>query len=131
MANEITVNASLNVNNFNQLYQSSPSVVRANQVNNNGPTPGAVVVLTSGVIISLAALVLPGYAQLHNLDRTNYVEYGLHDGSTFRPFGELLPGDIAVFRFSRRMLTANGTADGFYLKANSATCNVQVNCFDA
>lgn len=130
MANEITISTQLVVNNVNLQYQASQTM-RANQSVANGPSPGALKVTTGGVTVSLAQLTLGGIVQIINLDPTNYVSWGLLDGGNFRPIGELLPGEFATFRLSRSVLTANAAADVIRLVANTATCNVQFNCFDS
>lgn len=129
MSNEITINTQITVNHGYLQWQNS-STMRANQSVTGGPSPGSLSVTTSGVTVSLAQLTLGGIVQIVNLDPTNYVTWGLLDGGIFRPMGELLPGEFAVFRLSRSVLTANTAADVIRLVANTATCNVLFNCFD-
>ena len=131
MAGTVTVSASLKVVNGNLQYQSQPTSYTASQATANGPAPGSVVATTAGVNVSFAALTLPGFVIIRNLDATNYVTWGLYDGTTFRPVGELQPGESHVLRFARTLLTANAAADVVRLVANSANCNVQVQCFDS
>lgn len=131
MANEISISAGIKLKNGNLAFSSSPTSFQANQSVANGPSPGAVKALTSGTTVSFAELTLPGWAAITNTDASNFVTYGLFDGSTFRPLGELRPGETAVLRFSRTMLTANAAADVFRLVADTATVIVLVNCLDA
>ena len=130
MSNEFTISAQIKLNNGNLQYTGAPASYQANQTTQNGPTPGAVTATTGGIDISLTQLTTPGFVQITNLDSTNYVTFGLHDGSTYRPLGECLPGETAVFRLARNILTANTAADKLYLMANTANCNCLVNAFD-
>jgi hypothetical protein len=130
MSNEITVGAYLKVNNGNLQFGSTPSSFKADQATANGPTPGSILATTAGVTVSLAELTVPGMCQVTNLDSTNYVSFGLYIGSTFYPFGEVLPGESNVFRLARDILTANAGAAVLRVKANTANCYVNVSAFD-
>lgn len=132
MANEISINAQVAVRMGNLQYQSNPGQFKANLSVANGPSPGAVTATTGGVNVSLAQLTLPGMLRITNTDSTNYVTFGLYEisGTIFRPFGELLPGETAILRLSRSVLTANTAADVIRLVAHTASCVVQFDCFD-
>ena len=130
MTQQINGSIGLSINNGNLQFQSS-NHLGATQVNANGPSPGAILATTGGVNVSFAQLVLPGVCLIKNNDPTNYVTIGLFDGSTFRPFAEVLAGETYLLRFSRTMLTANTAADVLRLVANTATVDVEILCFDA
>ena len=132
MANEITVTASVSVANGNLTFSGNSQNFRASQTTANGPAPGAVTLSASGAgtLIGLSQLTLPGWCQVKNCDATNYCTIGLYDGTTFRPFIELQPGEVAVFRLSRTLLTANTAADVLHGLANTAPVVVQFNCLD-
>jgi len=133
MSNEITVVAQVQVNNVNLQDISQPKSFQADQATANGPSPGAVTATTGGTNVSFAQLTLPGICTLHNCDQNNYVSYGLYETGSpgvFRPFGELLPGETNIVRFSRTLLTANAGADVLRLVAHSASVVVLVKCLD-
>lgn len=139
MANEIQVRSSLQVNNGNLRYQSQPTAFTATQNGGaKGPTPGMLSVSTTGTDVDLSQLSTPGVCRIMNLDDTNYIEWGIHDGSLFHPIGEALPGESYVIRFSRNLgeeesVPGTGTTavlNAFYLRANTGTCQVLVEAFE-
>lgn len=131
MSGSITVTSGIVVNNGSLQYNSYPKGFTATQTNANGPSPGTVTVTTGGVTIDLSKLTTPAIVHFVNLDPTNFVSYGLYDSTTFRPFGELLPGESWVLRLSRTLLTANTAADVLRMVADTASVKVLVACFDA
>ncbi len=136
MSNEIQVQSTLRINKGNLSILRSPvflaTLTAASPV---GPTPGSVPVATTGTTIDLSKLTaLGGWCVITNTDSTNYVTYGIYAGAVFYPFGEILAGESVVLRLSRILLYgATGTAhvDDLYMVANTATCNVTVEAFDA
>lgn len=144
MANEATVNCSLSIrkgtNPVVMDYRSGPSNFRATVTGTKGPTPGAVTVSTLGTVIPFSELVTPGLCWIINRDPDNYVEYGIYDPETdvFYPWGELLPGELSAFRFSRNLheeYTGTGTGttaatNQVMFKANTADCIVSVEAFE-
>lgn len=139
MANEISILSKLTVRKGNLNYSSSPSSFRADMTGTKGPSPGLLTITTTGENVSFAELDTPGEVWIQNLDATNYVEFGIHDGSLFHPVGEILPGKDARFRLSRNLgeeedLPGTGTSavvNAFYLRANGASCAVRVDAFDS
>lgn len=127
MANEVTVRAVLTIRKGNLVFASNPQQYSADASTAKGPVPGNVLATTSGVNVDLSGLTTPGFAFLHNLDSTNYVEYGIHDGSTFFPLGELLPNEFTIVRLARNILAGSNE---LRLKANTASCNVSVSAFE-
>lgn len=135
MANEISVSGDLRVNKGNLLYNSSGGGYNADLSGTVGPTPGSISVATSGTTVNLEQLTgYGGFCRIKNNDLVNYVEYGVHDGAEFFPFGELRPGEAVVIRLSRNIEYGSaGTAlsNTFRIRANTAACIVQVDVFDA
>lgn len=144
MSNEARIQTSLSIKSGSFSVQSNPTVFTADVTNLKGPSPGAITISVHGTIIDFSQLTLPGLCTLQNLDPTNYVEYGIREPLTnlFYPMGEILPGEIYVLRLSRnlnREYVGTGTGTGgtivgdsvFYMRANSAQCNVVVGGFDA
>jgi hypothetical protein len=138
MANEATVRVSLSVRSgATPLYQSTPSGFSADMAAPKGPSPGAITVTTAGVDVDLAELSIPGLCFLHNTDDEYTVEYGIHDGSVFHPFGEMLPGEQAMFRFSKNLgeehvtlgTGTTATVNSFHMKAYGGSAIVKVECF--
>ena len=130
MAGTIQVTSGIVVNNGSLQYNSYPKSFQASQLTANGVTPGTVTINTSVTDVSLASLLTPGIIHIVNLDLVNFVTFGLHDGSTFRPLGELLFGESWCFRLSRTILTANTAADKFAMVADTAAVKVLVAAFD-
>ncbi len=122
MANEITVQCQLKVDNGNSHYINAPSQYFATQTTRNGPSPGAVTVTTGGVTISLSQIASPGMARLTNSDATNFVRVGLYISSTFYPMLKLKPGETQVLRLSSDVLTANAGAAVVRAVADTASC---------
>lgn len=127
MADEARVQVSVQVNdtNTNKSYQSDNTAYNEDITTPTGPSPGTVSATTAGVSVTFTGLSTPGLCVLKNMDGTNYVEYGIWDGVTFHELGELPPDNKPqVIKLSRNMT-------GFRLKANTATCLVLVEAFEA
>lgn len=138
MANEATIRTSLMIKKGNIFYQSNPTAFKANVTGTKGPVPGAVSIAATvtGTDIDFSELVTPGLCRLQNLDATNFVTYGIWDGVSFFPLGELLPGETYVLRLSRYLgeeFAGTGTpadVNTFRMKADTAACNVLVEAFE-
>lgn len=138
MANEATIRSSLQI--FKQSgdvtvldYQGRPSTFQADVTGTAGPSPGVVNATTAGVEVDLSALTTPGLCRVMNLDATNYVQFGVWDGTNFWELGELLPGESYVFRLARTISDGTGTSyttGSLMLKANTATCICIVEAFE-
>lgn len=124
MANEITMTSSLRVLNGNQNYAPPQTSKKYDQSTAGGPVPGTLSIGTAGEDITFTDLSTPAVVRMKNLDATNFVEYGIWDGSTFHELGELLPGQETVLRFSRNMT-------GFRMKADTGACRVEIDAFEA
>ncbi len=139
MANEITVRSGLAVRSGNINYNPGLATFRAGLIESKGPTPGVLTVTTTGLSVSFSQLVQPGVARLKNYDASNYVEYGILVGAVFYPLGEMLPGEEYVLRFSRNLGEGDtvpgsgttGSVNSFYLRANTASCDVLVEAFES
>jgi hypothetical protein len=140
MANEATVRSSLQILKGNIDYQSRPTSHQEDVTGTNGPCPGAVTATVAGVDVDFSPLVTPGLVSIHNLDATNYVDYGNWDPvtSTFFPLGEVPAGTSYTFRLSRNLGQEYGTGTGttgtgatFRVKADTASCNVVIEAFEA
>ena len=141
MANEASIRVSLTIRKDNLFYQSQPSFFQADITGTaKGPVPGAMAVPTTGKIVDFGELTIPGLCKLHNLDETNYVEYGIYDPQidVFYPLGEIMAGEVYVIRLSRNLLeeytgTGTGTTaatNKFMLKAQGASCNCVIEAFE-
>lgn len=141
MANEIRIQASLQINKGELVYQSQPSAFQADMNTGKGPSPGVLIVPTSGRDVYFTELTTPGYCRLMNLDDTNYVEVGIKDpqSNLFYPLLELPAGESFIVKLSRNLQeqyagsgTGTTTPENYLrLKANKATCNVLVEAFEA
>lgn len=146
MSKEARVQSNLTINKLSSEIVlirhngEGPSAFQADVDGTIGPLPGSVSVPTTGKIIDLSELTTPGLYEIHNQDATNYVEYGIYDPQTdvFYPWGELLPGEKYVGRFSRNLAeeytgTGTGTTaatNKVMLKAQNASCNVYIGVFE-
>jgi len=146
MANEARITSSLSIQkrdgtlilmDYNQPRQFVGTVTGT-----KGPTPGALTIPVGGKVVSLDELDTPGYYRITNLDTDNYVEYGIRDPATnrFYPWGEILPGESYVGRFSRNVreeYQGTGTGTGgegenqIFFKANTADVVCSVEAFEA
>lgn len=144
MANEARVSAGLTIRKTSGTvtlldYRRSPTF-NADVTGSKGPTPGALTIPTGGKVVSLEELSTPGLCLVTNNDATAYVEYGVLDvgADIFYPFGELLPGEATVFRFSRNFQeeyvgTGTGTTsqgNRLFMKAHGNDAVVTVEAFE-
>ena len=138
MANEITVNLNVVVRKGN-LAETVSANFRATQTGTGGPTPGVLSISTAGEDVTLTDLVTPGLCVVQNVDSTNYIEMGVHDGAVFHPFLELQPGESYVFRFSRNLgeednvagTGTTGTIHTIFARANTAAAWLLIKAFEA
>ena len=143
MADEASIMSGLRINVDNLQYQSLPQSFSADVSVARGPSPGVVTVPTIGVTIDFSVLTQAGLCRIMNLDETNYVEFGIKDPETnkFYPVGELLAGESYVFRLSRNVgeeqagtgsssATTGPDTNVFWMRADTASCDVVVEAFD-
>jgi len=123
MANEATIRSTLQIQKGNLDYRPATAAFQVDVTGTDGPTPGAVTASTAGTDIAFSELTTPGLYRVRNIDSTNFVEIGIWDGATFHEFGELLPGEEYVGRFSRNM-------SGFRAKADTAAVVILVEAFE-
>tara|TARA_R110002020_G_scaffold376130_3_gene587314 strand:+ start:33306 stop:33701 length:396 start_codon:yes stop_codon:yes gene_type:complete len=130
MADEAQIQQSININNSTTGFkvQSVNTSYKDTVTGSSGPVPGMVIATTAGLSITFTGLTTPGWCELVNLDITNFVEYGIWDGSTFHELGELPPstaqgGKPQIIKLSRNMT-------GLRLKADTANCDVQVKAYE-
>lgn len=140
MADEITIRVSLRVVNGTLYHQSNPTAFTANMAGTGGPSPGTIVATTAGTDVYFTGLTEPGWCSFQNYDPTNYVQIGIYEptGAVFYPMLELLPGEIVIVRLTRNLFeqySGSGTGTSpqenkLRVKADVASCKVQVNGFD-
>lgn len=112
MTNEATIRASLAVIQGNVNFRSNPQSFTADVTGSAGPGPGLVSATAAGVDIDLSAFTTPAFCVLRNLDQTNFVEYGIWDGVSFYPLGEIQPGEFYIIRLARNLTREYGTGTG-------------------
>lgn len=115
MADEITINASLQVLNGNLSFARSTGSKTYDQAAIGGPTPGMVDIGITEESVSFSELSTVGWCLMENLDSTNFVEWGF---STAVYGGRLEPGEVALFRLN--------PSTTLYLKADTAACKVTI-----
>ena len=140
MSDEATVRSGMIIKVGNVDYSGKPTSYLMDVTSGVGPSPGFILATVLGVDVDLSALTLPALCRIHNFDAINFVEYGIWDpeGSTFYPFGELLPGTWIDFRLSRNIQEEFGTGTGttgantnrLRLKADTASCECAVEAFE-
>jgi hypothetical protein len=140
MAQEAQVQVTMQINKDNLHFTAPASSYTADVINKRGPVPGSINVAIGGQAIDLSQLVQPGLAWIMNTDSVNYVEWGVYlpDIDLFIPVGELKPGEIHHFRFSRNFGEAyEGTGTGtlsatrqLWFRANTDVVTVQIMVFD-
>jgi len=120
MANEITVQAGIQVRNGNLVDSFQVGTKNYDQAAIGGPTPGYVTIGTSEEEIALGELSAKGWVMMQNLDDTNYIEWGFSTGV-----------------YGGRM-RAGGTAGPFelnslslFLRANTAACKALIKAYEA
>lgn len=121
MANEITLSLGLQLVNGN-LRAQFPQVSSQYTQTTSGLSDQVLSIGTSEENVSFTDVTTPGLVVLHNLDSTNYVEYGMSDGGTMKTLGKLAAGDKHLIR-----LAASTT---LRMKANTAACKVRVMCLE-
>lgn len=136
MANEARVNSSLQINKGNLQFRSNPTTFQATITGAKGPVPGAITAAVLGTNVNFSELTTPGLCRITNLDAINFVTFGVYDGTSFYPLGEILPGEFYVLRLSRDLneeyigTGTNADANQFRVVANTAACNVLVEAFE-
>lgn len=134
MADEITMNLSLNVRKGKLDYQSKPTAVRVNMDGaSRGPTPAYITVNQYGSDVDLSQLDTPGICRIMNLSEDDdvWIEYGVWDPETgvFYPFGEALSGEFYILRLSRFLGSEQlGTGTG---TGGPATNTLRIKCYGA
>ena len=120
MANEITVQALLQVRNGNLEMPLNFPAATFTQAAVGGPTPGYLTIGTSEESVAFAELGTLGWCIMKNLNATNYVEWGF---STTVYGGRMEAGETAgPFR-----LNPGAT---LYLRANTAACKCVIYAFE-
>lgn len=121
MANEFTYTVGLQLINGN-LRAQFPQLSRQATQTTAGMSDQVLAIGTSEENASFTDVTTPGLTVLHNLDTTNYVEYGQSDGGTMKKVGKLNAGDVHLLRL------ASGIT--LRLQANTASCKVRIMTFE-
>lgn len=96
MSASLQVNASMTLTDTGVNESSNPGTKTITPTTSNNQS-GVFPVPTSAAAIPLGGIV-PGYAQITNLDVTNYIDILTGTGGV--AFARLLPGETALFRFN-------------------------------
>ncbi len=138
MADEAIIRKSLQITNGEFKYRSFPTDFKQTVTGKKGPVPGSLLISIFGTDISFTELTTPALCEIKNFDTTNFVEYGIFDGTEFYPLGEVLPETFEILRLSRNLgrstLTGTATVDTdtytLRLKADSEDCECYVGAFE-
>lgn len=139
VADEASVRISLQIRAGLLNFQSQPTSFQADVATGKGPCPGAFTATTSGTNVDLSQLTQPGLCRIMNLDPTNRVEVGIHDGALFHPLMEILPGEFYLIRLSRNVgeeedvpgTGTSGDVNALCVRAVTASCVVVVEAFES
>ena len=145
MADEATIRSTLTIQKDNVKYQSQPQGFQADIAASpaRGPSPGALIIPTSGRDISFTELTQPSLCYVQNLeaDGGNFFELGIKDPQTnvFYPLLEFQAGEGFVFRLSRNLQEqyagsgtgTTGPENYLRLKANGGSVNAKIEAFEA
>lgn len=116
MAGEITINASIRVNNGNLVYASPVQQFQADQSVAGGMSPGQLECTHAGQEINLTALDDPKWCEVRHIgdDDDVYIELCIRDPETglMYPFAELSPGEQFPLPLSRHLGRQYGTGTG-------------------
>lgn len=123
MADEFTYTTNLRLNKAPLKETFNPGSISVTQTG-VGRFSAVLSIGTAEEDVTLTDITTEGLCILHNLDSTNYVEWGKKDGSgNMQAIGKLKPSDIpAVFRFN------NGAT--LRMQANAASCDVLVTVYE-
>lgn len=144
MSNEIRVLSSVTIRNGNQQFSNNPTSFTADMTGKSGPTPGYLLASRYGTVVSLSQITLPGgMCVITNTDATDTLLWGIYDldgtVGNFVPVGQLLPGEMAVFRMAYELGQEIGTGSGtaqrssgltLMVKGLNAACECKVEAFD-
>lgn len=138
MADEITLNITLQVRNGNLDERTTPNQFNVDMAGTRGPGPGSMTIPIGGKVIDFSPIGSPGICWIQNIDDTNFVTAGVYDGARFYPVAEIGPGEFYPLKLSRYLNqefvgTGTGTnADQnyFMLIADTASCNVIIKAFE-
>lgn len=119
MANEIKLDVRLQINNGALKFLFAPGTVSLTQNAIGGPTPGYISVGITEESVAFSELGTEGFVVLHNVDPTNYIQWGFATGVYG---GRIKATEPAIFR-----LEPSAT---LYLKANTAACGLNIYAFE-
>ncbi len=117
MANEITVQATISGSKGGAKITTLGSVQKIDMAGDHMKTETQEVGTSDEELVQPTEIGTLGLVWIKNLDATNYVEYGLTSSYT----GKLKAGEENVFR---------AAGSGVFVKADTASCNVQYAMFE-
>ena len=127
MANEIALNVNMTVTKGSLRYTFAPPAASIT-LTGNAAAGGVQNVSTTTEALSLIDVTTRGIANFVNLSTGTEVEVGAWDGTAFRPFGLLKPGEPAVIRLSAQTGTTISPAVRVITPTNG-TSNIQWQVF--
>lgn len=117
MANEITINLRMSVENGYLVQRFDPSGF---SVTMTGTTADGAVqsipTTLAGTLLGVTSVTTCGWSYFRNTDATNYVDIGVQVAGAFYPFVKLKAGEACVLRL--------GT-NAPYARANTSAVNLQ------
>lgn len=127
MADEIRINASMQVSNAAYRHSFRPGQLTVDQ-SGQGRSGYVQIIQTSAQTAGVGTAIdfgsdsgTPGWLTLQNLDKNNFISWG-PNVTTLRTMGKLLPGEFAVFRMH--------ASASLIAMADTAQCRLDVRLFE-
>lgn len=137
MAREARVSCGLTIRKDNIDFRAYPASFTADVSEASGPTPGEFEVGPYGKAVDLSSITTPGLCWIQNRSSTFSIIVGIHDGASFFPLLEFLPGEAFPMRLWRHLgeeFTGTGTGtpsdvNRLWISAIGGTARVFVGAF--
>ncbi len=137
MSNEARVSCGLTIRKDNIDFRAFPASFTADVSESAGPSPGEFSVGPYGREVDLSEIVTPGLCWIQNRSETLSIILGIHDGSSFFPMLEFLPGEafpMRLWQFLGNEFTGTGTGspgdvNKLWVAAVGGTAKVFVGAF--
>ena len=122
MANEISISASLSLENSELKIPTYGGAYSANQTTAAGGVPGFMVLTTTEAAISTTGVTAPGWVWMKNVGAQEVIWGKILSGPAYQEVGRIPPGKAIVFYI--------GDSVSLYAKTASATTGLQVLVLD-
>ena len=121
MAGEFKLTVAHNITKGYYKDSYSPGQFSIDQAT-QGAFTGVLAIGTSEEAITFTDIGTLGWLTMHNLDTTNYVDWGPDSGGSMVAVGRMKANEVAVFRLKPGITLR--------LQANTASCKVLFKCYN-